>query len=52
VAWELIEESDWHMHEDAQRAIFAYLAVWYDQQRRYSALGYKSPAASSRCGER
>jgi putative transposase len=42
--WELIEESDWHTHEEAKRAIFEYLEVWYNQKRRYSALGYKSPA--------
>jgi len=42
--WELIEESDWHTHEQAKRAIFEYLEVWYNQKRRHSALGYKSPA--------
>jgi putative transposase len=42
--WELIEESDWHTHEQAKRAIFEYLEVWYNRKRRHSALGYKSPA--------
>jgi putative transposase len=42
--WELIEESDWHTHKEARRAIFEYLEVWYNQKRRHSALGYKSPA--------
>jgi putative transposase len=42
--WELIEESDWHTHAEAKRSIFEYLEVWYNRQRRHSALGYKSPA--------
>jgi putative transposase len=42
--WELIEASDWHTHEEAKRAIFEYLEVWYNQKRRHSTLGYKSPA--------
>ena len=42
--WELIEESDWHTHNEAKRAIFEYLEVWYNQTRCHSALGYKSPA--------
>lgn len=42
--WELIQESDWHTHEEARRAIFDYIEVWYNRQRRHSSLGYKSPA--------
>ena len=29
----------------ARRAIFEYIEVWYNRQRRHSALGYLSPAA-------
>ena len=43
--WELIETSDWHTHEEARRAIFDYIEVWYNRQRRHSSLGYTSPAA-------
>ena len=43
--WELIENSDWHTHEEARRAIFDYIEVWYNRQRRHSSLGYTSPAA-------
>jgi putative transposase len=42
--WELIQDSDWHTHEEAKRAIFEYLEVWYNRRRRHSALGYQSPA--------
>jgi transposase InsO family protein len=42
LVWEMIEVSDWHTHEEAKRAFFEYLEVWYN--RRHSALSYKSPA--------
>ncbi len=42
--WELIDESDWHTHQEAKGALFEYLEIWYNQQRRHSTLGYKSPA--------
>jgi transposase InsO family protein len=42
--WELIEESDWHTHEEARRAVFDYIEVWYNRQRLHSSLDYKSPA--------
>jgi transposase InsO family protein len=41
--WELIEESDWHTHEEARRAVFDYLEVWYNRQRLHSSLDYRSP---------
>ncbi|MBK9126007.1 MAG: transposase [Chloroflexi bacterium] len=28
----------------ARKAIFEYIEVWYNRQRRHSALGYLSPA--------
>ncbi|HEV2131273.1 MAG TPA: IS3 family transposase [Longimicrobiaceae bacterium] len=42
--WELIQESDWHTHEEARRAVFDYIEVWYNRQRLHSSLGYRSPA--------
>jgi putative transposase len=42
--WELIEQSDWHTHEEAKRDLFEYLEVWYNRRRRHSALSYRSPA--------
>jgi transposase InsO family protein len=44
--WELIEDADWHTRAAAQAAIFEYIEVWYNRQRRHSTLGYRSPVAS------
>lgn len=44
VEWELIQDSDWHTHEEAKRDLFEYLEIWYNRRRRHSALGYKTPA--------
>ena len=43
--WELIAGADWHTRAEAKAAIFEYIEVWYNRQRRHSALGYISPAA-------
>lgn len=42
--WELIQESDWHTHDEARRAVFDYIEVWYNRQRLHSSLDYRSPA--------
>ncbi len=42
--WELIGQSDWQTRTEARRAIFEYIEVWYNRQRRHSTLGYLSPA--------
>jgi putative transposase len=42
--WELIGQADWHTRAEARRAIFDYIEVWYNRQRRHSSLGYRSPA--------
>lgn len=42
--WELIEDADWHTHEEARRAIFDSIEIWYNRQRRHCTLGYLSPA--------
>jgi len=41
---ELIARHVWVWREEARAAIFAYLEVWYNRQRRHSSLGYVSPA--------
>ena len=43
--FELLMRSDWHTREDARRAIFRYIEVWYNRKRRHSTLGYVSLAA-------
>jgi transposase InsO family protein len=41
--WELIQDSDWHTHAEARRAVFDYLEVWYNRERLHSSLDYRSP---------
>jgi putative transposase len=41
---ELVEGADWRTREDARAALFGYLEVWYNRQRRHSTLHYQSPA--------
>ncbi len=40
---ELVEGTDWGTREEAREALFDYLEVWYNRQRRHSTLGYQSP---------
>jgi putative transposase len=42
--FELLMQNDWHTREDARRAIFRYIEIWYNRRRRHSTLGYISPA--------
>jgi putative transposase len=42
--FELLMRNDWHTREDARRAIFRYIEIWYNRRRRHSTLGYISPA--------
>ncbi|HYJ79363.1 MAG TPA: IS3 family transposase, partial [Longimicrobiaceae bacterium] len=41
---ELIEDADWHTRSEARRAIFEFIEVWYNRQRRHSSLEYLTPA--------
>lgn len=41
---ELIEEADWDTRAQARSAIFEFLEVWYNRERRHSTLGYLTPA--------
>lgn len=41
---ELIDGVIWQTREQARRAIFEYIEVWYNRERRHSSLGYLSPA--------
>jgi transposase InsO family protein len=41
---ELVTGADWHTREEARQALFGYLEIWYNRQRRHSTLQYQSPA--------
>jgi len=45
---ELIDRRDWPTRAAARRAIFDYIAAWYNTRRRHSTLGYCSPAEYER----
>jgi transposase InsO family protein len=40
---ELIYQEDYATREQARRSIFEYIEVFYNRQRRHSAIGYMSP---------
>lgn len=42
---ELVQGSDWVGLEEADRALFEYIEVFYNRVRLHSSLGYKSPLA-------
>jgi transposase InsO family protein len=42
---ELVYRQDFATRRQAREAIFEYIEVFYNRQRRHSALGYKSPSA-------
>jgi putative transposase len=45
---ELLAEANFHSRYEAQRAIFEFIEVWYNRERRHSTLGYVSPAQYER----
>jgi len=48
---ELVYENDWATRTEARAAIFEYLEVFYNGERRHSSLGYLSPVAFERAHE-
>jgi transposase InsO family protein len=40
---ELVYEEDWRTRDEARRAIFEFIEVWYNRARRHSSLGYCTP---------
>jgi putative transposase len=42
---ELLHRQSWSTRHNAMRAVFEFIAGWYNQHRLHSALGYCSPAA-------
>jgi putative transposase len=45
VKTELIYHQHYRSREEARRSIFEYIEVFYNRQRRHSAIGYQSPEA-------
>ncbi len=45
---ELIEEATWDTRAQARSAIFEFIEVWYNRQRRHSTLGYLTSAEFDR----
>jgi putative transposase len=41
---ELADDAEWATRDEARTAVFEYIEVWYNRQRRHSTLGYFSPA--------
>lgn len=41
---ELVDEADFATRDEARRAIFEFIEVWYNRQRLHSHLDYRSPA--------
>jgi transposase InsO family protein len=40
---ELLVDGVFATHAEASRALFEFIEIWYNRQRRHSALGYRSP---------
>ena len=40
---ELADGANWQTRDEARTAVFEYIEVWYNRQRRHSSLGYLSP---------
>ncbi len=45
---ELLADADFHSRHEAQHAIFDFVEVWYNRERRHSTLGYVSPVQYER----
>ena len=41
---ELVPADGFATRAEASRAVFAFIEIWYNRQRRHSTLGYRSPA--------
>jgi transposase InsO family protein len=46
--YELLADADFHSRYEAQRAIFEFIEIWYNRERRHSTLGYVSPVQYER----
>ena len=41
--WELVADAHWRTRRHGSHALFEYLEIWYNRQRRHSSLGYQTP---------
>jgi transposase InsO family protein len=41
--WELLDRHQWPTRALVRSAIFEYIEIWYNRQRRHSTLDYLSP---------
>ena len=41
---ELVNDAAWQTREEARAALFEYIEVWYNRERRHSSIDYLSPA--------
>jgi putative transposase len=41
---ELVNDAVWQTREEARAALFEYIEVWYNRERRHSSIDYLSPA--------
>jgi putative transposase len=41
---ELVIDASWESRSQAKRDLHEYIEVWYNQKRRHSSLGYRTPA--------
>ena len=44
---ELLPNVTWATRDEARTAVFEYIEVWYNRQRRHSSLGYLSQQQST-----
>ena len=42
---ELVDAQVWPTRAAARTAVFEWIEVWYNRQRRHSALAYRTPVA-------
>jgi len=47
---ECTDRQSWSSRAQVRHAIFAFIEVWYNRQRRHSSLGYVSPVAFEQIG--
>jgi transposase InsO family protein len=45
---ELANDAHWPTRWAAQRALWEYLELWYNRQRRHQTLGYRTPVQYER----